>query len=479
MPCCRLGPALFVGALLLFPSLARAQSTIAGTVRDTSGAVLPGVNVEASSPALIEKTRSAVTDGQGRYTLPELRPGTYTVTFTLEGFSTVRRDDIEVQASTNVPINAEMKLGALSETVRVSGVTPVVDVQQAAQRQVLARDVLDQLPTNRTTATIGAVVPGLRMTAPMVGGSGSTIIQQYVRTRGKDARENTTQVEGIDIGWIRGTQDRAYDNFAMAQEIAVETNAASAEVSGGGVRINLIPREGGNTYSGDVIFSGMTKAFQANNITPELQAAGLPTPTASNYMFDLNPSLGGRIVRDKLWFFTSGRLNHADLLPAGAVYFVPAPGNIGGVPGTELGVNHTYTDNFSFRVTYQINSKNKLTAYRDQFWRYQSHFGGTASVDWATVPEIYGVGTQYLLPIRYTSLLTSKLLLEGGFSRWGYDNTIFLPQPGVAKPYGSPAWYANAARRDLVTGYLTVAGGNECCYRYIQPATWLRRPCRM
>jgi hypothetical protein len=459
-----------VGTLLLLPGIASAQSSIAGVVRDTTGALLPGVDVEASSPALIEKTRSAVTDGQGRYSLTELRPGIYTVTFTLSGFSTVRREGIEVQASTNVPINAELQVGAVAETITVTGATPVVDVQQAATRQVLAREVLDQLPTNRTTATIGSVVPGLRMTAPMVGGAGSTIVQQYVRTRGKDGRENTTQVEGLDVGWIRGTQDRAYDNFSMAQEIAVETNAAGAEVSGGGVRINLVPREGGNTFRGDVIFSGMTKGWQANNITPALQAAGLPTPTRSEYMFDINPAVGGRIVRDRLWFFASGRLNHANLLPAGATFFVPAPGNLGGVPGTKEGVNRTYTDNFSFRFTYQINQKHKLTAYRDQFWRYQSHFAGAALMDWATVPEIYGLGTQYFLPVKYTATLTNRVLLEAGWSHWGYDNTIFEPQPGVAKPYGSAEWYAHAARRDLVTGYLTVAHGNECCYRYIQPA---------
>src|SRR5207247_597782 len=315
MRCLRqVGRVALVAAFLILPHAAWAQSTIAGVVRDSSGAVLPGVTVEASSTLLIEKVRAAVTDGQGRYTIIELRPGSYSVTFTLPGFSTVRRDGIEVEASASVPINAEMRVGAVERTITVSGATPVVDVQQAATRQVLDREVLDNLPTNRTTATLGSVVPGLRMTAPMVGGSGSTIVQQYVRTRGKDARENTTQVEGLDVGWIRGTQDRAYDNFAMAQEVAVETNAAGADVAGGGVRINLVPREGSNTYSADVIISGMTKAFQANNITPELMAAGLPTPTASDYMFDLNPSLGGRIVRDKLWFFASGRLNHANLL---------------------------------------------------------------------------------------------------------------------------------------------------------------------
>jgi hypothetical protein len=127
-------------------------------------------------------------------------------------------------------------------------------------------------------------------------------------------------------------------------------------------------------------------------------------------------------------------------------------------------------------VTYQINQANKLTVYRDQFWRYQSHFGGAALMDWAKVPRIYGLGTQYFLPIKYTSTLTNKLLLEAGWSHWGYDNTIFQIQPGVEQPYGSPAWYANAGRYDLVTGLQTTAfsespgNGGYCCYRYIQPA---------
>src|SRR5262245_52237588 len=127
---CWSGCALLVGLLLLGPGVVHAQSTIAGTVRDTTGALLPGVNVEASSEALIEKTRAAVTDGQGRYTLPELRPGVYVVTFTLQGFTSVRREGVEVQASTNVPINAELQIGAVAETITVTGATPVVDIQE-------------------------------------------------------------------------------------------------------------------------------------------------------------------------------------------------------------------------------------------------------------------------------------------------------------------------------------------------------------
>src|SRR6187402_2781077 len=115
--------------VLLVPTLASAQATIAGTVRDTSGALLPGVTVEASSPALIEKARTAVTDGSGQYQVINLRPGTYVITFTLSGFSTVRREGIELTAAAVSNINADLRVGTLEETITVSGEAPVVDVQ--------------------------------------------------------------------------------------------------------------------------------------------------------------------------------------------------------------------------------------------------------------------------------------------------------------------------------------------------------------
>src|SRR2546426_12036378 len=125
---------------MLLPCPAAAQSTIAGQVTDTTGAVLPGVSVEASSPALIEKVRTVVSNADGRYSIVDLRPGTYAVSFMLAGFSTVRREGIDVSANVTVPVNAEMRVSAVAETITVTGATPVVDIQQAAQRQVLSRD---------------------------------------------------------------------------------------------------------------------------------------------------------------------------------------------------------------------------------------------------------------------------------------------------------------------------------------------------
>jgi len=144
-----MGFSLRVGALLLWcvllaPSLlyAQAQASIAGIVRDTSGAVLPGVTVEASSPELIEKVRSAVTDATGQYRIENLRPGVYTVTFALAGFSTVRREGIELAGAATFNVNAELKVGTLEETITVTGESPIVDVQTARRESVVARDVI-------------------------------------------------------------------------------------------------------------------------------------------------------------------------------------------------------------------------------------------------------------------------------------------------------------------------------------------------
>lgn len=137
------------GCLALQPAIAWAQAetgAIAGVVRDTSGAVMPGVTVEAASPALIERVRSVTTDNQGLYRIIDLRPGSYSVTFTLPGFGTLRRDGIELTTGFTATVNAELRVGALSETVTVSGAAPVVDVQNVQQQTAITRNTLDALP---------------------------------------------------------------------------------------------------------------------------------------------------------------------------------------------------------------------------------------------------------------------------------------------------------------------------------------------
>ena len=152
--------------LMILPASAYAQSALAGVVKDTSGAVLPGVTVEASSPVLIEKSRTAITDGTGQYRIPDLTPGTYIVTFTLSGFASVKREGVEVAGAGVTTINADLRVGQVSETITVTGETPVVDVQTSTRRQVvLPTAVISALPVSRGYGNLLATVPGIRAPA--------------------------------------------------------------------------------------------------------------------------------------------------------------------------------------------------------------------------------------------------------------------------------------------------------------------------
>ena len=161
---CRFVRGFVIGAsLLALPALVQAQSAMTGTVKDTSGAVLPGVTVEVSSDALIEKSKAVVTDGDGVYRIVDLRPGTYIVTFTLTGFSSLRREGIELPSEFTATINADMRVGALEESITVTGDAPVVDVTTAVHTQVLNREAMDAIPTGRTIQGMGQLIVGISL----------------------------------------------------------------------------------------------------------------------------------------------------------------------------------------------------------------------------------------------------------------------------------------------------------------------------
>src|SRR5216110_407463 len=167
---------LVVGVVtfVLLPASVWAQAAITGVVKDASGAILPGVTVEAASPVLIEKVRSVVTDGTGQYRIVDLRPGTYSVTFSLPGFSTVKREGIELSGTFVATVNADLKVGALEETVTVTGETPVVDVQSAKTQQTVSKDLLASIPSSRTASGIQALIPGMSTASDVGGASGAT-----------------------------------------------------------------------------------------------------------------------------------------------------------------------------------------------------------------------------------------------------------------------------------------------------------------
>jgi Carboxypeptidase regulatory-like domain len=295
-----------LACLVALPSLAHAQSAITGIVKDTSGAVLPGVTVEAASPALIEKTRSVTTDGEGRYNIVDLRPGVYSVTFSLEGFSTVKRDGVELPANFTATINGDMKVGSLEETITVSGQSPVVDTSTAVQQQVLSRAVLDSVPTGRSVPTLGAMLTGARLALPDVGGT-SGMQNRDLTVHGSDGRDTTFMVDGMILNGIEGDGSvQSYFNDMMFEEVSYQTSAINAETSAGGVRANMIPKDGGNIFKGTAFVSGGNKHMQSDN-TADATAEGLAAGDALNKVWDVNVAVGGPIRKDKLWFFASGR----------------------------------------------------------------------------------------------------------------------------------------------------------------------------
>src|SRR6267142_4945654 len=347
---------------ILAPAVASAQSAITGLVRDDSGAVLPGVTVEASSPALIEKIRTVVSDAQGRFAIVDLRPGLYKVVFTIQGFTTFVATAIELPSNFTATVNADMKLGAVEESVTVSGQSPVVDVQNAQRTTVLSRDLLDAIPVARMYQAEGALAVGTKVSDQNVGGARSAV-NPRLTAHMSVTKDTTIDVDGMKMNTLVGGGDSHPDhNDAMTQEVTVQTAALGAEVSAGGPHLNLVPREGGNRYSGATYFGYTNGSFQTDNLTPDLLARGLRTPDAVDMIYDVNASIGGPIMRDKLWFFGSYRNVGNNNIVANSFY-----------PDGSPGIYDQRVKNYTLRLTWQVSPRNKITAYDDYQTKYVGH----------------------------------------------------------------------------------------------------------
>src|SRR5438477_9485420 len=262
-----------LACVLIVPGTAVAQSAIAGLVKDTSGAVLPGVTVEVSSPALIEKARTGVSDAQGNYKIVDLRPGVYTVTFSLTGFAPVKREGLELPSNFTMSVNADLRVGSLEETVTVTGESPVVDVQTNTRAAVLPRDVLDAVPNAHTLQSVGQLVVGVTLTIPDVGGS-QAMQQTYFSVHGAGAAQTAVLMDGMIINGLQGDGAiQSYLNDAGNQEMNYQTGGGSGDSPTGGVKLNMIPREGGNRFSGSM-FLGVEN-WQSDNFTQELKDKGV------------------------------------------------------------------------------------------------------------------------------------------------------------------------------------------------------------
>ncbi len=436
--------------VVCLPTMAWAQATIAGVVRDASGGVLPGVTVEASSPALIEKVRSVVTDGTGQYRIVDLRPGTYSITASLPGFSTVKRDGIELTGSLVATVPLELRVGALEETVIVTGETPVVDVQSVRRQTTLDNDVLTTVPTARSWAATAVLIPGI---VTQAGASADVQVTPQMTVfggMGGRGNEGRMQVDGLGTGAaLNGGGVSTYvADVSNAAEVVTTTSGGLGEAEVGGPTLSIVPKSGGNSIAGQVYLSGVTEGMVGSNYSDELRAAGLSTPGQLIKQWDFTGGVGGPIRQDRIWYYVTARdvgqhrsipgifpnLNAGD--PTKWEYLPDTSRQARGAESFQL---------FSARFTVQATPRNKFNVHWD--WQIPCNGAAFGSADGCrTQPEdgdavigALGLGgltattspetSQYLRTlvqnrqVTWSSTLTNRLLLEAGLgsyvAKWG------------------------------------------------------------
>jgi hypothetical protein len=404
-----------VATAVLIPPLLLAQgdrASIVGVVQDASGAVLPGVTVEATSPALIERVRSAVTDGAGRYAIVDLRPGTYTVSFALSGFNSVRREGIILEGAFSAQVNAALSVGAVEETITVTGASPVVDIQSTRNQFVANQAILEALPVSRTLNGGMSLVPGVNSYNNAAGSSPGQIISDlYINTatvHGSVTADQHTYVDGMNVAQMllgSGGQIAANPpNDLGFAEVVYDVGAQSAETAHAGVRSDVIPKEGGNELAGTYRAFGSNTSLQGSNLTDEL-AAYIKNPSTARFNWESNLAVGGPILQNKLWYFGAFKLTQAVIYMTDQFY----------PDGSRVDNGGHVNPNMTLRLTYQVTPKTKL--------RLSGNNGTVITERWdvtgQTAPE---AGLWLATPLNYsaiakaTSVRTNRLMIEAGQS---------------------------------------------------------------
>lgn len=405
---------LFVAcACAVLPARARAQTAsgiIAGAVRDSTGAVLPGVTVEAASPALIEKLRAVSTDSQGNYRIEALRPGTYTVTFTLSGFRTFKREALELNTGVTATSNAVMELGSLEETVTVSGASSIVDVQNVRQQAVFTKEVQEALPLGRQVAQWVAVMPQAVLSANNQDVGGVQSKATFIGVHGVSGAGGSMGMFHDGINFMSsGTSHGYMVNSAAIQESVLETGGFAAENIHGTVQLNLIPRDGGNSFS--LTSSGSYMPSQGSNLTDELKARGAIKGGALRYNRTANVGAGGPILRDRLWFYVAGQRSGSSVTSPGVYFNSDVKAWVYQPDRSRESFTVQIEQDRQLRFTWAVTEKNKINVNWVGSVNCQCQFGAQA-----TSPEASNLIDQHspLYLATWTYPRTSRLLFEAG-----------------------------------------------------------------
>jgi len=435
-------------------ALAQQASGIAGVVRDSAGLAMPGVTVEAASPALIEKVRSAITDGEGRYNIVDLRAGTYSVTFTLPGFSTVKREGVELGSGFTASVNVTMNVGALEETITVSGAAPVVDTQTVRQQETLNTRELESLPSGSIgLQTLAYVTPGFATTQSDVGGTRDTWSAQGAYTFFHGKTGTRASFDGFRNQYFIGAASGVgyITDSGNIEEMQLETSGMGAESGSGSTSLNAIPKSGSNTFRGGVDGYFSNSGMQGKNIDDNLRSFGILSSGQVQRIYRLGGQIGGPIKHDKVWFFGAigrwgSRVNQPGAfynslqgksgVPGTPTLFYP------GQPGTPYAntppdtsrpaASFDWFRNHSLRTTVNATSRQRVNFYFDiqKSCRCTTGpFTGANAIEsergWDWWPSGVVQGT-------WTMPVTSRLLLEAGAS-WQVANWINFAEEGVSR----------------------------------------------
>lgn len=458
---------VFLGVFLIGPAAAFAQG-ISGTVTDNTGGVLPGVTVTATSPALIEGQRIAVSDSSGLYSIVDLRPGVYSVMFSLPGFSTIIREGIELTTGFTANVDSAMSVGGIEETITVTGAAPVVDVQNVRRQTLVTDEVLSTLPmSTKHVNNLVTLTPGFTGLADVGGRYTSQVGGEYHGKAG-------TKVAMDGMGVENSFGNSSYQiNAAAVQEMVLQTTGISADTNADGAVVNVIPKEGGNTFAGIAAGFFANDDMEGQNLTPELREAGLDTSNTTLKLWDQSVSLGGPIKRDKLWFFFAARSwgfsrKHAGVYwnqstfpgapDTGQPKFLTPPGAerqvVNFIPYETQEDNRfsgrmEWYDSYLSRVTWQAAENHKFNMTYDE--QRACNCGSTTASSMQEAASGYRFDPNRLLQFSWTSTQTSRLLLEAGgamaISQW---NSFLMPgveadhvqvtDSGLGISYGNYAW---------------------------------------
>jgi Carboxypeptidase regulatory-like domain len=404
--------------LILAPAAVFAQSSITGVVRDTSGGVLPGVTVEASSPALIEGSKSAVTDANGIYRVVDLRPGPYVVTFSLQGFNTLKREGIQLPAEFTATVNAELSVGTLQETVTVTGEAPVVDIRSSGTQMQVERDTLEALPGTGRLALLNTLLPGANLTNSTERSAGGNDRTQ-TRFSLHGAPEAQPYVDGINQQ-IPGITIGVFVFSQLNIQEVTATSGGDAEADFGGTMLKMVPRDGGNQFSGLSQFSYSGPALEAGNINDDLIARHLdPKRVGSLKKYrESGVALGGPIKQSKVWFYVSAREGVNQLFVDGvqwnklhqpqSLLYEPDPAN--------RVFTNDYTRDLTGRLTWQVSQKDKIVLASSHQPNCNCLFN-ILTTGTRLTPEAAGehhYNPNYTASLSWTRPVTSRLLIEGG-----------------------------------------------------------------